>query len=59
MNRNDPTKDMLNVKLAGTFDSASPVEVLKAVDLAMRQYFDANDWLTVRNRLFPGLRHLS
>lgn len=41
---------------AGTYDSASPVEVLRAVDLAMSRYFGADDWLTIRNRLFPGLR---
>ena len=40
----------------GTYDSANPVEVMKAVDLAMRQYFDTHDWLVMRNRLFRGLR---
>jgi hypothetical protein len=39
-----------------TYDFANPVLVMKAVDLALRQYFGAKDWLTVRNRLFPGLR---
>ena len=44
------------VEPIGTYDVASPVTVMKAVDLAMRQYFDADDWLAVRNRLFRGLR---
>ena len=39
-----------------TYDFANSVVVMKAVDLALRQYFGVEDWLTVRNRLFPGLR---
>ena len=39
-----------------TYDFADSVAVMKAVDLALRRYFGAKDWLTVRNRLFPGLR---
>ena len=39
-----------------TYDFDDSVVVMKAVDLALRQYFVAEDWLTVRNRLFPGLR---
>lgn len=39
-----------------TYDSASLVEVVKAIDLAMRHYFDDHHWLVTRNRLFPGLR---
>ena len=39
-----------------TYDFADSVVVMKAVDLALRHYFGAEDWLTVRNRLFPGLR---
>ena len=39
-----------------TNDFANPVLVMKAVDLALRQYFGVKDWLNVRNRLFPGLR---
>ena len=39
-----------------TYDFANSAVVMKAVDLALRQYFGVEDWLTVRNRLFPGLR---
>ena len=39
-----------------TYDFANPVLVMKAVDLALCRYFGVGDWLTVRNRLFPGLR---
>ena len=40
----------------GTYDFASSVGMLKAIDLAMRQYFGADDWLAIRRKLFPGLR---
>ena len=49
-------REAVKVEPVGSHDSASPVEVLKAVDLAMRQYFGGDDWLTIRNRLSPGLR---
>ena len=49
-------REAVKVEPAGTYDSASPVEVMKAVDLAMRQYFGADDWLTIRSRQSPGLR---
>lgn len=39
-----------------TYDLADSVLVMRAVDLALRQYFGAEDWLMVRNKLFPGLR---
>ena len=39
-----------------TYDFASSVVVMKAIDMALRQYFGVEDWLTVRNRLWPGLR---
>ncbi len=39
-----------------TYDFANSVMVMKAIDVALRQYFGAEDWLSVRNRLFPGLR---
>ncbi len=39
-----------------TYDFANSVLVMKAVDMALRQYFGVEDWLTVRNKLFPGLR---
>lgn len=41
---------------ADTYDFAKSAAVMQAVDLALRQYFGAEDWLPVRNRLFPGLR---
>ena len=44
------------VEHVDTYDFASSVVVMKAVDLALRQYFGTEDWLTVRKRLFPGLR---
>ena len=44
------------VEHVDTYDFANPVMVMKAVDVALRQYFGAEDWLTVRKRLFPGLR---
>lgn len=44
-------------RLPGTYDFASPVERIKAIDQAMRQYFGADNWVAVRNKLFPGLRH--
>ncbi len=40
----------------GTYDFASQVDVLKAFDRAMRQYFGTDDWLAVRRILLPGLR---
>ena len=39
-----------------TYDFANSAMVMKAVDVALSHYFGAEDWLTVRNRLFPGLR---
>ena len=48
--------DGVKVEPVGTHDFASPVEVLEAMDLAMRQYFGADDWLAIRRKLFPGLR---
>ena len=44
------------VEPIGTYDLASSVGVLKAIDLAMRQYFGAANWLAIRRKLFPGLR---
>jgi hypothetical protein len=46
------TTERLAVKAIGTCDFASPVELVKAIDLAMRHYFGAADWLSVRDRLF-------
>ena len=40
----------------GTYDLAGPVERVKAIDHALRHYFDTDNWLAARERLFPGLR---
>ena len=46
----------VGVEPEGSYDFADPVRLLKAIDLAMRQYFGAEHWLPTRNRLFPALR---
>jgi hypothetical protein len=43
-------------KAVSTYDFASPLEQVEAIDQLMRQYFGAEHWLPIRNRLFPGLR---
>ena len=48
--------EVRKLALVDTYDSASPVEVVKAIDLALRQYFGEDNWLAIRDRLFPGLR---
>ncbi len=50
------TAEALTESLLGTYDFRSSVEQVKAIDRAMRHYFNADHWLAVRNRLFPGLR---
>jgi hypothetical protein len=50
------TAEALIEGLVGTYDSRSSVEQVKAIDQALRHYFNADHWLAVRNRLFPGLR---
>jgi hypothetical protein len=45
-----------SLEFVGTYDFASPVEKVRAFNLAMRLYFDAADWLALRNQLSPGLR---
>jgi hypothetical protein len=42
--------------LVGTYDFRSSVEQVKAIDQALSHYFNADHWLAIRNRLFPGLR---
>lgn len=37
-----------------TYDLASPVLVMKAVDWAMRHYFGTSDWLAAWRRDQPG-----
>jgi len=48
--------EMREGKALGTYDFASPVELVQAIDLTMRHYFGAEAWLAIRNRSFPGLR---
>ena len=50
------TAEALRESLVGTYDFRSSVEQVKAIDRALRHYFNADHWLAVRNRLFPGLR---
>jgi hypothetical protein len=50
------TPEVLTASLTGTYDFGSSVEQVKAIDRAMRHYFNADHWLAIRNRLFPGLR---
>ena len=49
-------RERVMVDPVGTYDFASPVGVLKAMDLAMRQYFGADNWLAIRRKFIPGLR---
>lgn len=37
------------IKPLGTFDFARPVEQMQAIDLILRHYFRAEDWLRARN----------
>jgi hypothetical protein len=55
MENTECTAEALTANLAGTYDSGSSVEQVKAIDLAMRHYFNADHWLAVRNWLFPRL----
>jgi hypothetical protein len=50
------TTEAPTARCVGTYDFSKSVELVKAIDLAMRHYFGAQHWLAVRNRLFPGLR---
>ena len=47
---------LLKVPDLDTYDIANSVMEMRAVDLALRRFFGEGDWLTGRNRLFPGLR---
>ncbi len=40
----------------GSYDLSDLPAVMRAVDLAMRHYFGATDWLANRNKLFPVSR---
>jgi hypothetical protein len=46
----------IRLEFVGTYDFASPVEKVRAINRAMRHYFVAADWLALRDRLSPGLR---
>jgi hypothetical protein len=50
------TAEALTDRLVDTYDFRSSVEQVKAIDQALRHYFNTDHWLAIRNRLFPGLR---
>lgn len=50
------TKEGSGVDWVDTYDFASPVERVKAIDLAMKHYFGTRDWPVAKAREFPGLR---
>lgn len=56
MEKNMGAMESLEFKPLETYDFADPVEMVKAIDLAMRQYFGAADWPSIRNKLLPGLQ---
>ena len=39
----------------GTYDLASAVDRVKAIDEALKHYYGAGNWLAVRRRLQPGI----
>ena len=49
------TTEILEIEAIGTYDFASPVELVKSIDLAMRHYFGADDWLAIRNSRAAGV----
>ena len=40
---------------SGPLDSAAVAGQMKAINAAMKHYFDAEDWLRERSRVFPGM----
>jgi hypothetical protein len=42
-------------KIIGSLDHAVPQDQMKAIHIALQQYFEAEDWLAERSRRFPGL----
>jgi hypothetical protein len=38
-----------------SLDSEEPARQMEAIDAAMQQYFEAEDWIAKRNKVFPGL----
>jgi hypothetical protein len=55
MENTECTAEALTDRLVDTYDFRSSVEQVKAIDQALRHYFNADHWLAIRNRLFPGL----
>ena len=39
----------------GTYDLASAVDRVKAIDEALKYYYGAENWLAVRRKLQPGI----
>jgi hypothetical protein len=56
MENTECTAEALTDRLVDTYDFCSSVEQVKAIDQALRHYFNADHWLAIRNQLFPGLR---
>ena len=42
-------------QVVDSLDHVAPAEQMRAIDAAMRQYFQTSDWLRARNKAFPGL----
>ena len=42
--------------MSGSYDDATPVEQMRAINLAMRAYFGTKNWLTARQRVTPGAK---
>ena len=41
-----------------SLDSEEAARQMEAIDAAMKQYFETEDWIAKRNKVFPGLaRH--
>ena len=40
---------------SGPLDSAAVADQMKAINAAMKHYFDAEDWLRERSKVFPGI----
>lgn len=38
----------------GPLDHLEPEERVRAIDLAMQNYFESKDWVRTRNKEFPG-----
>lgn len=42
--------------MSGSYDDATPVEQMRAINLAMRAYFGTKNWLIARQRVTPGAK---